>query len=75
MLKRLIPIVALLGARLARRSGEVESPRNETEALLSMILSKALDGRAVGIHENFFSLGVNSLMLTVIAAKFNEFSG
>lgn len=52
---------------------EYVAPRNETEAVLARVWSKVLGISEVGVHENFFALGGDSIhSLQVIALAKNE---
>jgi acyl carrier protein len=47
-------------------------PRNETEQKLAEIWQAVLGIEQVGIHDNFFDLGGDSLLITRIHARFNQ---
>ncbi|QHI35408.1 Tyrocidine synthase 3 [Kordia antarctica] len=53
---------------------EYTAPRNEAEERLIEILSVALDTDAskIGIHDNFFDMGMNSIKLIQILENFNK---
>jgi len=54
-------------ARAAR--ADFEAPRNETEAALVEIWKQVLGVDELGIHDNFFSLGGDSIMTIQIVAR------
>jgi non-ribosomal peptide synthetase component F len=48
------------------------APRTEVERMLVEIWRELLDVEGVGIHDNFFQLGGNSLIATQVVARINE---
>ena len=50
----------------------VERPRTETERRLAAVIQGVLGGTDVGIHDNLFALGANSLQIFRIAARFRQ---
>src|SRR5581483_3654400 len=57
------------------RSGikkEYVAPRTQTEAALATIWGELLGIERVGIHDNFFDLGGNSLLIIRVVAKANK---
>jgi acyl carrier protein len=48
------------------------APRNETEQKLADIWQEVLGLERVGVHDNFFDLGGDSLLVTQIQSKFQE---
>ena len=59
---------------LLSSGNEYEAPRDEQEYILVEILSKHLerDSSTISIHDNFFDLGANSLMMIKILGVINE---
>jgi tyrocidine synthetase-3 len=55
----------------AVRRNHVEA-RSETERRLAAIWSHVLDRQAVGVHENFFEIGGDSLRATIMLARANK---
>ncbi|MEM8640789.1 MAG: amino acid adenylation domain-containing protein [Cyanobacteria bacterium P01_G01_bin.54] len=47
-------------------------PENEIEQAIAAVFEAALDLDRVGVNDNFFDMGANSLLLTVIYRKLNE---
>ncbi len=47
-------------------------PHTEDEAIIAAIWEEVLEIDAVGIHDNYFALGGNSLMITQIASRLRE---
>lgn len=65
---------ALLSLELPEESHDAVSPRNEVEAAFAKIWSQVLHQASIGVHDNFFERGGDSIMaLQVImqAAKLN----
>ena len=58
----------------ARTGGEriFQEPRNEVEKSLSQIWSNVLGVERVGVHDNFFDLGGDSILSIQIIAKANQ---
>src|SRR6185295_3105994 len=57
----------------AGRDGEAgASPRNEAERTIAAILREVLGAQALGIHDNFFEIGGNSLLLVRAHARLAE---
>ncbi|ABD87609.1 non-ribosomal peptide synthetase [Rhodopseudomonas palustris] len=52
-----------------------EAPRTSTEARLAAIWQQVLDRQHVGIHDNFFAIGGDSLRATIMIAKANKAFG
>jgi thioesterase domain-containing protein/acyl carrier protein len=52
---------------------EYEAPRNEVEEKLAEMWREALSIEKVGINENFFELGGNSMIVIQLASKINGF--
>jgi amino acid adenylation domain-containing protein len=50
-------------------AGEREAPRTETERALAGIWQEVLGVREIGIHEDFFELGGQSLLAVAVQAK------
>jgi len=64
---------ALLQAEIKTETAYV-APRNEKEQLLSDLFKEVLGVNKVGIHDNFFALGGNSLNVMRVAAKIKAFN-
>src|SRR5262249_24914482 len=60
----------------AEDTGGDESPatpaRTATEALIASICAEVLGRETVGVHDNFFALGGNSLMATQVVTMLQE---
>lgn len=52
-----------------RQAGSYVAPRNETEAKLAEIWAETLKIERVGIHDNFFSLGGDSILSIQMASR------
>jgi amino acid adenylation domain-containing protein len=50
---------------------EFVSPQNETEKIVAAIWKEVLGVEQVGIHDNFFNIGGNSLKLITLSTKLN----
>ncbi|MFE2085322.1 non-ribosomal peptide synthase/polyketide synthase, partial [Streptomyces scopuliridis] len=50
-------------------AGEYAAPRNETERVLTAIWTDVLDVGRVGIHDNFFSLGGDSILSIQVVSR------
>jgi amino acid adenylation domain-containing protein len=50
-------------------SNEYAAPRTATEEILAAIWSELLEVEQVGIHDNFFSLGGHSLLVTQVISR------
>lgn len=55
----------------AARRNHVEA-RSETERRLAAIWSRVLDRQRIGVHENFFEIGGDSLRATIMLARANK---
>jgi acyl-CoA synthetase (AMP-forming)/AMP-acid ligase II/acyl carrier protein len=55
-----------------RETAGTAAPRTEVERMLVEIWRELLQVEAVGIHDNFFRLGGNSLLATQAVARMNE---
>ena len=64
--------VALPKPRLAAAPIESEQPRNEKEQTLALIWQQILGQTSLSIHDNFFSLGGDSISAMQIVSKANE---
>lgn len=51
---------------------EYEPPRDELEEILVELLEESLGVKDIGIYDNFFDLGGNSLLASQVAAKIQE---
>ncbi|HEY4132966.1 MAG TPA: amino acid adenylation domain-containing protein [Gemmatimonadaceae bacterium] len=67
--RRALPTARDLGVS-ARR--EFVAPRDAIEELVAVVWSEVLGVRNVGIHDNFFALGGNSLNATQVIARLRE---
>ncbi|WP_442972628.1 amino acid adenylation domain-containing protein [Rhodococcus sp. Rp3] len=57
-------------------AGEGSQPRTETEALVARIIGDVLgDGTAVGRTDDFFAVGGNSLLATVLVGRLRDETG
>jgi natural product biosynthesis luciferase-like monooxygenase protein/amino acid adenylation domain-containing protein/non-ribosomal peptide synthase protein (TIGR01720 family) len=52
--------------------GEFVAPRNDVERALAQIWAEVLGVEQVGINDNFFDLGGDSILIILIAAKANQ---
>ena len=50
-------------------SDEFEAPRNETEALLASIWQQLLQRKHIGIHENYFAVGGDSISALQLVSR------
>lgn len=50
-------------------------PRDKTEELLAAIWSEVLGFQEIGVNDDFFSLGGDSLLMTQIFSRIRESSG
>jgi len=57
---------------LARDDGAAVPARTPTESLIASICAEVLGREAVGVHDNFFDLGGNSLMATQVVTMLQE---
>src|SRR5262249_4195084 len=57
---------------LNERAGEYAGPRNKTEAILAEVWAEALRLERVGIDENFFELGGDSLLCVRVIGRARE---
>ena len=48
------------------------APRTETEEIIANIFASVLDVKKVGIHDNFFTLGGNSLSATQVISRVKQ---
>ncbi|ONM50498.1 non-ribosomal peptide synthetase [Nocardia donostiensis] len=48
------------------------APRNDVEAALAAIITEVLDTDTIGIHDDFFSLGGDSVLATTVIARVRE---
>jgi amino acid adenylation domain-containing protein len=53
-------------------TAEYEAPRNRVEEILARIWSEVLGVEKIGIHDNFFERGGNSLKGTVLASRIHK---
>lgn len=51
------------------KEAEYVAPRNEVEDKLAGIWAEVLDKDLIGVHDNFFDLGVDSLLATQVASR------
>lgn len=60
-----------------RESGQGSSarPRNGDEALIASIWEELLGIKGIGVHDNFFALGGQSLLATRVMTRINETTG
>ena len=56
---------------MARRLPEA-APASEMEKSIASVFSEALELNEIGVDENFFNLGANSLTLVRVASKLGE---
>ncbi|MGH8076128.1 MAG: type I polyketide synthase [Lysobacter sp.] len=68
------PIAAVASAREPGHDSSAQ-PRNESEALVAAIWEELLGVQAIGMHDNFFALGGQSLLATRVMTRINEISG
>ncbi|RJG36972.1 aminotransferase class V-fold PLP-dependent enzyme, partial [Motilimonas pumila] len=61
----------LLGLDLSEQQGEYVAPASNTEDKLCAIWQKVLGVEIVGVKDNFFQLGGNSLLATKVLAQIN----
>ena len=54
---------------------ELEAPRNETEALLASIWQELLQRKHIGIHENYFAVGGDSISAIQLVSRLQEKGG
>ena len=61
----------------ARESAQAApaKPRNDNEALVASIWEELLGMRDIGLHDNFFALGGQSLLATRVMTRINETTG
>lgn len=55
--------------------GEYVPPRTETEKALARIWADVLSLERIGVHDDFFTLGGDSLSATTVTARIREMSG
>lgn len=55
--------------------GTSAKPRNDNEALVASIWEELLGVRDIGMHDNFFALGGQSLLATRVMTRINETTG
>jgi len=55
-----------------RENGDGFAPRNASEELLAMVWCEVLSVENIGIHDNFFDLGGNSIAITQVASRLSE---
>lgn len=60
------------GAMRPESSTPFEAPRTPTESVLACIWGEVLGIRAVGVHDNFFEMGGDSVIGVRMASKANE---
>jgi mycobactin phenyloxazoline synthetase len=66
-------VAALLEPEAAEASGaEDRSPRNDVEAALAEIVAEVLGVDSVGVHDDFFSLGGDSVLATTVIARIRD---
>jgi amino acid adenylation domain-containing protein len=56
----------------APQGGNYEAPRNEVEATLAQLWAELLGRERVGIHDNFFTLGGDSIQSLQVIARANQ---
>jgi natural product biosynthesis luciferase-like monooxygenase protein len=61
-----------LGQRSGSRKATGAVPESEMEKQIAAVFGEALDLDGVGLDQNFFDLGANSLMLVRVASKLGE---
>lgn len=57
---------------LTDNTEEYKAPRNESEMILSTVWQEILGAEQIGIHDNFFSLGGDSIKAIQVAAQLNK---
>ncbi len=62
-------LLSMSASRMLVESGDDEGAQNEVEALLVQVWQEVLGLEQVGIHENFFELGGDSILSIQIVAK------
>lgn len=67
--RRRLPAVSHLKVE---SNGSLDSPHNEVEQVLAGIWAEVLGLRNIGIHENFFRLGGDSILSIQVVAKANQ---
>jgi len=63
---------ALPAIALASAAAEFSAPRNDTESVLCAIWAQLLKAEQVGIHDNFFALGGDSILSIQVVARANQ---
>jgi aryl carrier-like protein len=67
---------ALIDSEVAQPQREIfVPPRNEMERQLAQIIQEVIEVERVGVHDNFFDLGANSLQLVQVHTRLREFLG
>jgi amino acid adenylation domain-containing protein/thioester reductase-like protein len=66
---------ALPAPALARHAHEYTAPRSETEVTVSAVWGELFNVERVGIEDNFFDLGGNSLLAVQLAARLSRSLG
>lgn len=65
---------ATVEAARQRTDEQDQTPRTETEKVLALIWSEVLGITRIGIHDDFFDLGGNSLLATQLIARIGQAS-
>ncbi len=66
-------VAALLESEAAGTSGAQDSaPRNDAEAALADIVADVLGANSVGVHDDFFALGGDSVLATTVIARVRD---
>ena len=64
--------LALLPKPERKSDVEYHAPRNEYEDIIAKIWTDVLAAAKIGIHDNFFDLGGNSLRATIVMARIHK---
>ncbi len=59
-------------SQVREAGGDVQEPRNETEAVLARVMSEVLRVDGIGIRENFFEMGGDSILSIRMVAKASQ---
>ena len=67
--------VSVAGTAGSSERAAYEAPRSGEEEVLAQIWSEVLGVERVGIHDDFFALGGDSILATLIVARYHEATG
>jgi mycobactin phenyloxazoline synthetase len=66
-------VIALLERQAAQATdAEDSAPRNDLEAALAEIVAEVLGVNSVGVHDDFFALGGDSVLATTVIARVRD---